>query len=96
MNSMDSFLFRVRNGRRLSRGQKRGWQPVFLGEWVFFPFRSLALISVMLLAFSCAGAENLLRNGSFEDSDDKGLPLDWYTDAYVLDEGYTVFSLTSQ
>ncbi len=96
MNRMDSFLFRVRNGRRFSRGQKRERQPVFFGDRGFFPLRILTLISVMLLAFSCAGAENLLRNGSFEDSDDKGLPLDWYTDAYVLDEGYTVFSLTRE
>ncbi len=35
--------------------------------------------------------ENLLVNGSFEDLEADGLPAGWYLDAYVWDEGYTLF-----
>ena len=55
---------------------------------------SLFLFTLLLSAVSCAAADNLLQNGSFEELDDRGMPVGWYTDAYVLDEGYTVFSVS--
>lgn len=56
----------------------------------------LLFLSAMMLLLSCAGAgaeENLLENGDFELLDEDGMPEDWFTDAYVLETGYTVFSV---
>ncbi len=51
---------------------------------------------LLLLLFLAAPAlgENLIENGSFEELDAEGMPLGWYTDAYIQDEGYTLFSVT--
>ena len=49
---------------------------------------------LFMLLFSVAAAENLLENGSFESVNGDGMPLAWETDAYVLDEGYSVFSVS--
>ena len=63
------------------------------------PARSILRLALMLLVLSvffpmsCAAAENLLENSDFELIDSDGLPEGWYTDAYVLEPGYTVFSV---
>ncbi len=51
----------------------------------------LLLLLFILPGLALAG-DNLLENGSFEETDGEGLPLGWYTDAYLMDEGFTVFS----
>ena len=58
-------------------------------------FRILALFC-LLLSFSAGHAENLLKNGSFEEVDGRGMPVDWGWDAYFPDEGYTVFSVSGE
>ena len=52
----------------------------------------LLLLAVLFLSGTVASAENLIENGSFEELDPDGLPSGWQVDAYLLDEGYTVFA----
>ena len=52
----------------------------------------LALLALLPLTFAAA-EENLLLNGDFAVLDEGGLPVDWYTDAYIMETGYTVFSV---
>ncbi|MBQ9211868.1 MAG: phospholipid carrier-dependent glycosyltransferase [Clostridia bacterium] len=56
----------------------------------------VALWGLLLALLGAAGAENLLENGSFEILDSEGMPAGWQADAYVLDEGYTVFSVSQE
>lgn len=58
--------------------------------------RGLFLFILLFCFFSSAGAENLLINGNFEETEPDGSPTGWYEDAYVRDEGYTVFSLVQE
>ena len=51
------------------------------------------LFVLIMIPFSCGLAENLLENGDFQAVDEEGLPEYWYTDAYVLEPGFTVFSM---
>ena len=37
--------------------------------------------------------EELLYNGDFEIENEDGMPDGWYTDAYIMEKGYSVFSL---
>lgn len=56
----------------------------------------MAVLAMVLLPF-CALAEtdgNLLQNAGFEELDENGLPANWTTDAYRMQEGYTLFSVT--
>ena len=55
----------------------------------------LIVIGIFLLA-APAGAEgdNLLVNGDFKILNNDGLPESWFVDAYRLDPGYSVFSMT--
>ena len=55
----------------------------------------LAAVTVVLLVCFCctASAENLLENADFIHLENDGLPSGWYTDAYISDPGYTVFSI---
>ena len=48
------------------------------------------IIIIQICQISSCLSENLLNNGSFEVLDINGLPEGWLTDAYVLEEGYTV------
>ncbi len=59
-------------------------------------FLWLLLLVLMLcpLAGLAEDGENLLENPSFEELDGDGMPVGWTTDAYRLQEGYTVFSVT--
>ena len=50
----------------------------------------------MMFPGATAAAENLLENGSFEELDAAGLPVGWVTDAYLLDEGYSVFAVDTE
>ena len=57
---------------------------------------SVLMAVIMLLSAVClcdASAENLLENGDFSVTGSDGLPEGWYTDAYILDAGYSVFSV---
>ena len=60
--------------------------------------RILLLLTALLLLsapFSFAEEEvNLLVNPGFEELDEEGLPLGWFTDAYIKRDGVTLFSLT--
>ena len=38
--------------------------------------------------------ENLLQNADFSELDNDGMPSHWYTDAYFLNPGYTVFGVS--
>jgi len=51
------------------------------------------LLFTFLLISSTACADNLLTNGDFSEVDPDGLPSFWSTDAYVKDDGYTVYSM---
>ncbi len=53
----------------------------------------LLLLAAVFVFSASATAENLLENGSFEELDAEGMPVGWYTDAYLTDEGYTVFTV---
>ncbi len=58
---------------------------------------ALLMTIMMLCALSPAvaeGEDNLLFNGSFEQVDDDGLPLGWYTEAYIKDDGYTAYGIS--
>ncbi len=61
--------------------------------------RLLLFVLIMLsLLMGCPGiAEepvNLLQNASFENLDEEGNPIAWFTDAYVLRTGVTQFSVS--
>ena len=53
------------------------------------------MVSIILIMFSLSFslAENLLENADFRELDEDGFPEYWYTDAYILEPGYTVFNL---
>ena len=51
------------------------------------------LIILIMIPFAFGLAENLLENGDFSELDGEGYPDYWYTDAYILEPGYTVFSV---
>jgi len=50
------------------------------------------LILLILFLFCTASAENLLENPDFLELDNEGLPAGWYTDAYVMEQGFSVFA----
>ena len=50
-----------------------------------------AVLLTLLLAMCAASAENLLENPDFLHLDEEELPDGWYTDAYIIEPGYTVF-----
>ncbi|MBR4458805.1 MAG: hypothetical protein IKS31_07600 [Clostridia bacterium] len=53
----------------------------------------LCAAALLLLCLTAAGEEspNLLRNADFEQADDYGLPLDWFSSAYRQSEDYSAF-----
>ena len=57
----------------------------------------LVFLAAFLPAFSETDEEesfNLLYNGDFEILDEEGLPDGWFTDAYRMDPGYTIYSVS--
>ena len=54
----------------------------------------LVFSALVLLFPGLAAGENLLENAEFQELDKDGLPEYWYTDAYYLDDGYSVFGVT--
>ena len=57
--------------------------------------KAAIIITAVLFCLSCSAAAevNLIQNGDFRLIDEDGLPSDWYTDAYILEPGYTSFSM---
>ncbi len=64
------------------------------GKQLLFCARIPALILLALLTFfsSVGCCENLLLNGTLSEKESDGLPVDWFTEAYINDPGFTVFS----
>ena len=60
------------------------------------PLLFILIVIEMFLLAAPAGAEgdNLLVNGDFKILNNDGLPESWFVDAYRLDPGYSVFSMT--
>ena len=58
----------------------------------FFSLLMAIMIMLCIVPAFAEEGENLLINGSFEDIAEDGLPVGWFTDAYIRKEGYTVFS----
>ncbi|QUC68008.1 phospholipid carrier-dependent glycosyltransferase [Aristaeella hokkaidonensis] len=52
------------------------------------------LMVFALVPAGVAEGENLLQNADFSKLDSEGMPEYWYTDAYYLDAGYTVFGVS--
>lgn len=52
------------------------------------------MMMVLALPISAIGEENLLNNPSFEELNADGLPMGWYTDAYVTQAGYTTYAVS--
>ena len=50
-------------------------------------------VIVILASISFSLAENLLLNADLQEADEDGYPEYWYADAYILEPGYTVFSI---
>ncbi|MGN1020462.1 MAG: phospholipid carrier-dependent glycosyltransferase, partial [Aristaeellaceae bacterium] len=62
-------------------------------------FRRLLIVCLALMlaglcpALAEEAGDNLLYNGSFEYLDEDGMPDGWYTDAYVRQEGFTLYAM---
>lgn len=56
------------------------------------PVFCIFLFMLLLCNLITAAAENLLDNPDFLELDEEDLPVDWYTDAYILEPGYTIFT----
>ena len=56
------------------------------------PLLFLFLIMLLFCRLNPVCAENLLDNPDFLELDEEDLPADWYTDAYIMEPGYTLFS----
>ena len=52
------------------------------------------LLLLMVFPAAAESADNLLVNGDFESLNGQGLPSGWYTDAYVKQDGYTLWSVS--
>ena len=57
-------------------------------------FLIAAVMCFSLLPSTHAEGENLLENADFSELDSEGMPEYWYTDAYYLDAGYTLFGVS--
>ena len=62
----------------------------FIRRFVFFSVLFLLTLSVCGLG---EAEENMLKNGDFSMLDEEGMPEDWYTDAYILESGFTIYSV---
>ena len=67
------------------------------GRNYYILFLLIILPLILFTAGSISGAEeeNLLYNGDFEILDEKGIPEGWFTDAYRMNPGYSVFSTSA-
>ena len=54
------------------------------------------LLVISIFAFSLAEMKNLLANGSFEQLDGTGNPIDWYANAYRGQAGYSRIAVTDE
>ena len=64
------------------------------GRWLGILTFFLILLLMISAAAEGGAEENLLYNGDFEILDEDGLPDGWFPDAYLMDPGYSVFSIT--
>ncbi len=53
----------------------------------------LALLLLPMVALGAVAEQNLLENGSFEILDDSGMPVGWFTEAYINTPGYTEYGV---
>lgn len=53
----------------------------------------LILLIISILCITVSYGEELINNGSFEEIDEFGDAEGWYTDAYIHDEGYSIFTI---
>ena len=60
----------------------------------FIPYLAAMMSIMIMFACGCAIAENLLENADLVHIGSDGLPADWYTDAYILEKGYSEFSVS--
>ena len=67
------------------KGNKKG---------ILIAFFLLAAVLLVNAAYAEPEDENLLYNGDFELLDKDGLPDGWFTDAYRMDPGYSVYKAT--
>jgi len=63
-----------------------------------FRLLTLVLTCILICTMPCAAfAEaNLLENPSFEEIDADGMPVGWYTEAYVTQTGYTSYGTSEE
>ncbi len=52
------------------------------------------MVFVLFAAAGLSEGENLLQNADFSELDSEGMPAHWYTDAFYLNPGYTVFGVS--
>ena len=60
---------------------------------LLFRMTVLFLTAISILLPMKVLGENLLANGDFSQLESDGFPSDWYTEAYIQDAGYTLFSV---
>ena len=59
-------------------------------------FLLLTALLLLICGMAAADGENLLANPSFEELDSDGLPVGWYTDAYINDAAYTLYTTSRE
>ena len=64
------------------------------GKLILIGFLFLAVLLLCVAAAAEETDENLLYNGDFEILDEEGLPDGWFTDAWLMDPGYTLYGVT--
>ncbi len=64
------------------------------GRIIFLLFIFISSVLFFPVSGQSSEIQNLLYNGDFEILDSDGLPDGWFTDAYRMDPGYTVYSVT--
>ena len=63
---------------------------------LLFPAFLWMLLICFISAYAEDGSENLLYNGSFEILDEDRMPEGWFTDAYLMDPGYSIFQISDE
>ena len=61
--------------------------------WLLMIILILCMATGLYSISALADQDNLLANADFMETDAEGLPAGWFTDSYIQDPGYSVFSL---